>query len=152
MIDSALRLRRIILRWLLIAAYLFAGLMHVVRPEFFLRIVPFWVPMPRLTVIATGWCEIAGAFGLAIHRLRWWAGLMLALYAVCVFPANIKHALDYAHAFGFGAGWFYHGPRLLFQPVIAWWSLYAASVIDWPFRAQDQAGPRPPRPRSTPRG
>jgi uncharacterized membrane protein len=135
------------LRWLLIAVYFAAGILHVTRPEIFLRIVPAWVPMPRLTVIVTGYCELAGAIGLAIPRLRWWAGVMLALYAVCVFPANIKHALDYGQVHGFGAGWFYHGPRLLFQPVIVWWSLYVAAVIDWPLTGRGQAAPRPPRPR-----
>lgn len=137
---------RTILRWLLVAAFLFAGIVHVTRPQVFLPIVPAWVPMPRETVILTGWCEIAGAIGLIVPRLRWWAGTMLAIYAVCVFPANIKHALDYGHAHGFGRGWLYHGPRLLFQPVIAWWCLYAAAVIDWPFRARGRAV-RPPLPR-----
>ena len=142
---------RTALRWLLVVAFLSAGVLHVIRPEFFLRIVPSWVPMPRITVIATGWCELAGAIGLIIPRLRWLAGVMLALYAVCVFPANIKHALDYGQLHGFGPGWFYHGPRLLFQPMIVWWSLYAAPVIDWPFKAPARAAPRPPRPRSAPK-
>ena len=137
---------RKLLRGLLIVAYLCAGSIHIIRPEFFLRILPFWVPMPLLTVVLTGWCEIAGAVGLAIPRLRRWAGIMLALYAVCVFPANIKHALDYGHARGFGPGWVYHGPRMLFQPVIVWWSLYAAGLIDWPFRGRGRAAPRLPRP------
>ena len=131
-------------RWLLVAAFLLAGVLHVARPELFLRIVPYWVPVPRETVILTGWCEIAGAIGLLVPRLRWWAGVMLALYAVCVFPANIKHALDYGHDHGFASGWLYHGPRLLFQPVIVWWCLYAGAVIDWPFRGRGRAAPPPP--------
>lgn len=136
---------RTILRWLLIAAFLFAGSVHVGQPDVFLRIVPAWVPMPRETVIVTGWCEIAGAIGLLVPQVRWWAGVMLALYAVCVFPANIKHALDYSHSDGPGIGWLYHGPRLLFQPVIVWWCLYAGEAIDWPFKAPVRAAPRSPR-------
>ena len=46
-----------------------------------------------LAVLITGVCEIARAFGLVTRSLRWWAGVMLVLYAVCVFPANVKHAL-----------------------------------------------------------
>lgn len=34
------------------------------------------------------------------------------------------------------SGWLYHGPRLLFQPVIVWWCLYAAEVIDWRSKRQ----------------
>jgi uncharacterized membrane protein len=118
-------------RGLLIAAFLFAGVLHVVRPGFFLPIVPDWVPAPRLTVIMTGWCELAGAVGLLIPRFRRQAGIMLAVYVACVFPANIKHAiLDLGS--GTGLDWSYHLPRLLVQPVIAWWCLVAGEVLPRP--------------------
>ena len=79
-------------RWVLIAAYLAAGIFHLATPGPFLMITPDWVPFPRQVIMATGVCEIAGAFGLMTRRLRQAAGIGLALYAVCVFPANIKHA------------------------------------------------------------
>jgi uncharacterized membrane protein len=124
---------RIILRWVLAAAFAYVGYVHISHPDFFLPIVPVWVPQPRLTVTLTGWCELAGALGLLVPRLRWIAGVMLALYAVCVFPANIKHALEHVTVGHGTLGWWYHGPRLLFQPVIVWWCLFAGRVIDWPF-------------------
>lgn len=58
---------------------------------------------------------------------------MLAAYAVCVFPANIKHAVDSIAIGGVRLGWWYHAPRLLLQPVLVWWALYCAKVIDWPW-------------------
>ncbi len=126
---------RLVLRLLLAAAFLAAGYLHITAPQPFMRITPAWVPMPYETVIFTGICELLGAAGLLVPRLRWWAGVMLALYAVCVFPANIQHAMLFAeHGKGW-TGWLYHGPRLLFQPVIVWWCLFAGSVIDWPFAA-----------------
>ena len=129
---------RIGLRWLLIAAYLFAGVAHLRTPSFFMRIVPEWVPYPLQVVLFTGVCELAGAIGLMVPRLRWIAGVMLGIYAVCVFPANIKHALDYAR-FGHGAiGWLYHVPRMFLQPVIVWWSLFVGQVIDWPLRRSER--------------
>ena len=71
-----------------------------------------------------------------IPRLRQAAGVGLALYSICVFPANVQHAmLDLALAHPV-LGWAYHGPRLLFQPVILWGCLWAGQVIDWPFRRQ----------------
>jgi len=129
---------RLALRWLLVAAFLMAGYFHVASPAPFVRITPPWVPHPQEVVIVTGICEFLGAAGLLIPRLRRFAGLMLALYSVCVFPANIQHAILFAeHGTGW-TGWLYHGPRLLFQPVIVWWCLFAGGVIDWPFRT-DQA-------------
>eukprot|EP01035_Chromulina_nebulosa_P031804 gene31804-42420_t len=85
---------RLILRWLLAAIYLLAGVLHVVAPHPFLTIVPAWVPFPDMVVLLTGLCEIAGAVGLMTRRWRWLAAVLLALYAVFVFPANIKHAID----------------------------------------------------------
>jgi uncharacterized membrane protein len=124
---------REMLRWLLVLAYLAVGIIHLRSPGGFLPIMPDWVPWPRQVIFATGVCEIAGALALATRRLRWIAGVMLALYAVCVFPANIKHALDHVAISGTRLGWWYHGPRLAFQPVIVWWALFAGSVTRWPF-------------------
>ena len=129
---------RLALRWLLVAAFLIAGYFHIASPAPFVRITPSWVPRPYAVVFVTGICELLGAAGLLIPRLRRFAGVMLALYSVCVFPANIQHAILFAeHGTGW-TGWLYHGPRLLFQPVIVWWCLFAGRVIDWPFRT-DQA-------------
>lgn len=121
------------LRWVLALAYLVVGIAHLRSPGGFMPIMPDWVPFPREVILATGVCEIAGAAALLVPRLRWWAGVMLAAYAVCVFPANIKHAVEGVTIGGTTLGPCYHGPRLLFQPVIVWWALFAGRVIDWPF-------------------
>jgi uncharacterized membrane protein len=125
---------RTTLRYLLAAAYLAAGIIHILAPAPFVSITPTWVPHPREVVLVTGLCEIAGSLALLTPRLRRLAGIALALYAVCVFPANIKHALDYIEYGKGGLGLWYHVPRLMFQPVIVWWCLFAAGVTDWPFR------------------
>lgn len=114
--------------------YFAAGIVHLVATDAFLLIMPDWVPAPRDVVLATGVCEIAGAIGLMLPRTRKLAGIMLALYAVCVFPANIKHALDNIQVPGLPSSWWYHAPRLAAQPLLIWWALYAAGVIDWPWR------------------
>lgn len=118
---------RIALRWLLAAVYLLAGVIHLVNPAPFLTITPSWVPAPEAVVLLTGVAEILGAIGLVqpwALPLRRAAGWGLALYALCVWPANINHfALDMARADG-GLGLGYHVPRMFAQPVIiwlAWW-------------------------------
>ena len=122
------------MRGVMAAFYGVAGVVHLWAPDAFLPIVPDWVPAPREVVLLTGVCEIAGAIGLLTDRLRWLAGVMLALYAICVFPANIKHALDSLRGPGLPASWWYHGPRLALQPAIVWWALFCVRVVDWPFR------------------
>jgi uncharacterized membrane protein len=120
------------MRWGLAAGLTFAGVDHLVTPERYLAMMPDFVPMHFEIVLFTGLCELAGALGLVVPQLTRVAGFMLALYFVCVFPANIKNALDGLGVAGLpDAGWYYW-LRLPFQPLIIWWTLYAARLIDWP--------------------
>lgn len=134
--DSPLRR---FFRLLLSVIYLIAGIAHIQSPDGFLAITPDWVPCPRQVIFFTGVAEIAGAAGLLIPprlvpHIRYAAGIGLALYALCVYPANINHAINNIAIGGESASWAYHGPRLLFQPVFIWWALIAGNVINWPFR------------------
>jgi len=122
------------LRQLLALAYFLAGIGHLAFPSIFMLIVPDWVPAPRLTVLGTGVFEILAAAGLLTERYRQPAGFLLAIYAICVFPANVKHAFEGISVPHIPDSWYYHGPRLLLQPVLVWLPLFCTSIIDWPFR------------------
>ena len=117
------------LRWLLALSYLAAGLLHLGIPRPFIQITPDWVPMKSAVIALTGLAEIAGAIALAqgwSMRLRRAGGIGLALYAVCVFPANINHMMiDMARPHP-QLGLAYHVPRMLLQPVLVWAALFAS--------------------------
>ncbi|WP_438729182.1 DoxX family protein [Parasphingorhabdus sp. DH2-15] len=125
---------RIIFRWLIAILYFGAGIAHILQPEGFLAITPDWVPFPEQVVFWTGAAEIAGAIGIVTQRFRYAAAIGLALYALCVWPANINHAVNNIAMGGSTLGPGYHIPRLILQPVIIWWALWAGGVTDWPFR------------------
>lgn len=124
---------RIALRWLLGVLYLVAAYFHLASPAPFIQVTPDWVPMKPAVILWTGIAEGAGAIGLLQPwwpRLRRAAAIGLALYAVCVFPANINHfALDMARTDG-GLGLAYHLPRMALQPVLVWLALWTGGVID----------------------
>lgn len=123
---------RLIARWLLALFYLVAGVAHLRSPGGFLAITPGWVPYPEAVVALTGIAEILGAIALMIPRLRYAAAIGLAAYAVCVYPANINHAVNDIAIGGTNLSWWYHGPRLLLQPLFVWLALWVGHVIDWP--------------------
>jgi uncharacterized membrane protein len=125
---------RAVMRWIMAAFYLIAGVGHLASPDPFLAIMPQWVPFPREVILLTGLCEITGAVALLTARWRAFAGIMLALYALCVWPANIRHAVEHIALPPIPDSWWYHGPRLAFQPVLIWWALFCADVVDWPWR------------------
>jgi uncharacterized membrane protein len=111
-----------------------AGVLHLAWPAPFLTITPGWVPYPGQVIALTGACELLGALGLWHRRTERWAALGLALYAVCVYPANIKHAIDgLTAADASWLAWLYHVPRLALQPVLVWLPLRAAGIMRWPF-------------------
>ncbi len=125
---------RIAMRWILAVFYVAAGIAHLWAPDQLLAITPSWVPFAPQVIFITGLCELAGAVALLTRPLRWYAGIAFAAYALCVWPANFKHAIDGIDLPHITNSWLYHGPRLAFQPVLIWWALYCADVIDWPWR------------------
>lgn len=126
---------RTILTCLLAVFYAYAGYRHIVAPELFVMITPGWVPEPGTVILVTGFAEIAGAIALAqpwSRKLRQAGGIGLAVYALCVWPANINHmAMDLARDDG-GWGLQYHVPRMLAQPLLIWLALWCGRVIEWP--------------------
>jgi uncharacterized membrane protein len=118
--------------------YLLAGCFHLATPRPFLRITPHWVPWPEAVIRVTGIAELCGAVALAqpiSPALRKMAGLALATYALCVWPANINHLMIDMARPDHGWGLAYHVPRMIAQPVLIWLALWTGEAIDWPFRA-----------------
>lgn len=134
MIEARKRHLRIIMRWTMAAFFAAGFILHLSAPDALVAITPDWVPYPRAVVLITGMIELAGAIGLLMPRLRWWAGVALAVYVLAVWPANIKQAFEHIVLPPVPDSWWYHGPRLALQPVLVWWALFCAGVVDWPLR------------------
>ena len=119
---------------IIMAAFLAGGFaLHFLATDKLVAITPDWVPSPRAVVLATGVLELMLAATLLVPRLRRLSGIAIALYVIAVWPANFKHAFEHIVTPPIPDSWWYHAPRLAFQPVIAWWALFAARVVDWPF-------------------
>jgi uncharacterized membrane protein len=120
----------------IVMAAFFAGgfILHMTAVDALVAITPDWVPFPRVVAVVTGFIELAGAVGLLIPRLRYASGIMLAIYILAVWPANMKHAFEHIVVSPIPDSWWYHAPRLALQPVLAWWALFCADAIDWPWR------------------
>jgi uncharacterized membrane protein len=125
---------RLVMRCVLAALYVAAGLAHLLAPQQLLAITPSWVPLAPQVIFLTGLFELVASAALFARPWRRWAGITMALYALCVWPANFKHAFEGIDLPFVSSSWLYHGPRLALQPVIMWWALYCAGVTDWPWR------------------
>jgi len=65
------------------------GVLHLVRPKPFVRIVPKFLPAPLALVYISGFFEILGGIGLLVPEARTWAAWGLIALYIAVFPANI---------------------------------------------------------------
>ena len=69
-------------------------MLHVVRPETYLPLVPRALPAPGAIVFASGIAELVCATGLITRRS--WAGPASAALLIAILPGNIQFALDQA--------------------------------------------------------
>jgi uncharacterized membrane protein len=118
-----MKLMQIILRWLAVLFFIAAGMLHFLRPELYLKIMPPYFPAPQLLVAVSGVAEIAGGIGLAIRPLRRAAGWELIALLLAVFPANI-YMVQHPGQFKF-APWILWA-RLPLQGVFILWVWFVA--------------------------
>ena len=106
---------------LLVAFFMVAGTMHFIAPDAYVRIVPPFLPVPRLLVLMSGIAEILGGFGLLLPFTRRWAAWSLVLLLLAVFPANIYTAVSHVPFPGiFGQSWLQWLRLPLQIPLILW--------------------------------
>ncbi|MEQ3549395.1 hypothetical protein WIS52_02830 [Pseudonocardia nematodicida] len=121
---------RTVARILLGAFLVAAGVAHLLIPDEFLAQVPPLLPAPDAIVLVSGLVEIAlgAAVLLAPARRRAAVGLAVAALFVLVFPGNVAQYLTGTDAFGLdtdGA----RAVRLLFQPLLVLWALWACGSL-----------------------
>jgi uncharacterized membrane protein len=121
-------------RYLLGAALIYAGVGHFTFSRVaFQAQVPPWLPLdPDFVVLASGAVEIALGLGLIfIARYRKQIGWLTAAFFLAVFPGNISQYLTQTDAFGLNTDEA-RAIRLLFQPVLIIWALWATAAWSKP--------------------
>jgi uncharacterized membrane protein len=107
-----------------LAVFFFGGgLGHFMFPEFYVSIVPDYIPTPALMVALSGLGELLGAIGILITRTRRIAGLGLLLLTLAVFPANLFMA-QHPEQFSQFPAWLLYA-RLPLQLLILLWIGFA---------------------------
>lgn len=70
------------------------GITHFTNAEFFLNIMPSWLPWHLPLVYISGVFEILGALGLLLTATRSWAGYGLIALTIAVTPVNVHMWLN----------------------------------------------------------
>jgi uncharacterized membrane protein len=82
-----------LVRWFFTLAFVTTGVLHFMRADLFVSIMPSYLPAHRELVYLSGVFEILGAVGLMIPTLRRWAAWGLMALLLAVFPANVHMAM-----------------------------------------------------------
>jgi uncharacterized membrane protein len=104
--------------------YVGAGTLHFLRPEFYLRIVPPYIPWHVAMVQVSGACEILGGLGLLIPPARRAAAWGLVALLIAVFPANLYMATNPVEAGATSMAPMLRWGRLPVQLLLIWWVLW----------------------------
>ncbi len=105
--------------YLMSLLYVIAGILHFVRPETYVRIMPPYLPAPLTLVYLSGVAEVLLGLAVLLPSVRVWAAWGIILLLIAVFPANWYMAVS--GKFSHTPAWILWG-RLPFQLVLMYWA------------------------------
>jgi len=112
-------------KYLLALVMVGAGTMHFIRPDFYLKIMPPYLPFHQELVSLSGCCEIALGLGLLVPRASRFAAWGIIALLIAVFPANVYL---YQHQDILPAPPILHFLRLPLQVVFILWAYWHTSL------------------------
>lgn len=126
---------KLLLFWGLVAFMLFAGINHFWHPEFYLPLIPPYIPMHEEVNILAGFAEVALAIGLIVKSTRQWASWGLVLLMLAFIPSHI-----YFIQLGgcVENGWLCTSSAVawlrlvLIHPLLIWWMYWAGNYRSKP--------------------
>ncbi|MCR4315501.1 MAG: DoxX family protein [Planctomycetes bacterium] len=119
---------RLVNCYVLGALFVLAGANHFYNPDFYLPMMPPYLPLHLELVYISGVFEILGGIGLMVPKTRTFAMWGLLALLVAVFPANVQMYID-ADKWSDKLSETGLIIRLLFQPVVMLWVYWAARPI-----------------------
>ena len=112
-----------VLLYVMAVNYAAAGFFHLLKPEFFLPLIPPGLPSPEWLNLLSGLAEIVLGVFLLEPRTRIFAAWGIIALLIAVFPANVYGALENVGPEGPGSGpGAFHFIRLPFQLVLLAWA------------------------------
>ena len=105
------------------------GIGHFIEPEWFEPIVPAILGDPTFWVLLTGAMEIALGIGIIIPQSRKYSGLLMALFLIAIYWANLNMWVNDVPLEGKTFATIWHILRLLAQVVMIIVALWVGGWI-----------------------
>ena len=98
--------------------FILAGIGHFVMPDFYLKIMPGYLPFPLILIYLSGFAEIVAGTLLILQKCRRIGAWLIIALLIAVFPANVQMVFN---EFDKGGLLFYAAiARLPFQFLMIW--------------------------------
>ena len=92
--KELMRTLKLIMKWLFGLLFMVAGAYHFVNPDFYIPMMPPYLPWHRELIYLSGVCEIVLGALLLVPRFAPYAAWGLIALLIAVFPANLHMALN----------------------------------------------------------
>ena len=113
-------------RYIIAGLFILTGLLHFIRPQVFVNIMPDYIPYHLLMVYLSGLAEILGGIGILFSQTQSMAAWGLILLLLAVFPANINMTVEAIQKQGYWTWWSMATIlRLPLQFVLIYWIYWA---------------------------
>ena len=101
--------------------FVIAGVLHLLRPRFYVAMMPPWLPAAATLVLVSGVFEILGGLGVLVPATRVAAGWGLIALLFAVFPANVQMLLNARAAHASATTMAVLVARLPLQALLVYW-------------------------------
>ena len=103
--------------------FIAAGTNHFVNPDFYIAIMPPYLPAHLELVYLSGLFEILGGVAVFLSPARQLAGNCLIVLLIAVFPANLYMAMNSDKFVNIASAWALYA-RLPLQLLLIWWTFW----------------------------
>jgi uncharacterized membrane protein len=122
---ARMKIAKLVLLFVMAAFYVFGGIQHFRVPDFYIPMMPPYLPWHAELVFLSGVAEVICGVGLLLAATRKYAAWATIALLIAVFPANIHVAMNKVAVFaateGAGAAGFIRLPLQLVLIAWAWW-------------------------------
>jgi uncharacterized membrane protein len=105
--------------------YIVAGFNHFINPEFYLALIPPYLPFHDLINIVSGVIEISLGIGVLVEKSRKWSSYLLVAMLIAFIPAHV-YFLQIGSCIDSGLcapQWVSWVRLIIIHPLLIWWAL-----------------------------
>lgn len=124
-INSLGKMRNL-LTYLLAGFFVIAGINHFISPEFYLPLIPDYLPFPNIINVVSGIVEIIAGVGLLLPSLKKYAAWLVIVLMIMFIPSHV-YFIQIGSCIDEGLcvpAWVAWARLIIIHPLLIYWAWY----------------------------